>query len=157
LFHYLLTYGAEPFLRRCLLCSHSGTSQDFKEPECSSPCSQEPSTGPYPEPDRSSPYHFHPISLRSILIYPPTYVLVFLVVSFFLPFPPISYMHSSPTPFVLHALFILIVPLEFIINITMLNEAMPRQIQTVWDYEVMQLQIQSVWDYQKSRNNVVLF
>jgi hypothetical protein len=30
--------------------------------------------------------------------------LVFLVVSFLLAFPPISYMHSSPPPFVLHAL-----------------------------------------------------
>jgi hypothetical protein len=27
------------------------------EPESSLPCSQEPSTGPYPEPDKSSPYH----------------------------------------------------------------------------------------------------
>jgi hypothetical protein len=63
---YLLTYGAEPFLRSCQLCSQSGTSQHFKEPEGWSPCSQEPSTGPYPEPVRSSPHH--PISLRSILI-----------------------------------------------------------------------------------------
>jgi hypothetical protein len=30
---------------------------NFKEPEGSSPCSQEPSTGPYPEPVWSSPYH----------------------------------------------------------------------------------------------------
>jgi hypothetical protein len=36
---------------------------NFKEPECSSACSQEPSTDPYPEPVRS-----HPFSLRSILI-----------------------------------------------------------------------------------------
>jgi hypothetical protein len=27
------------------------------EPEGSLPCSQEPSTGPYPEPDQSTPYH----------------------------------------------------------------------------------------------------
>jgi hypothetical protein len=32
----------------------------------------------------------HPVSLRSILIFPPTYVLIFLVVSFLLAFPPIS-------------------------------------------------------------------
>jgi hypothetical protein len=55
--NYLLTYGAKPLLKSCQLCSHSRTSQHFKEPEGSSPCSQEPSTGPYPEPDRSSPYH----------------------------------------------------------------------------------------------------
>jgi hypothetical protein len=39
---------------------------NFKEPEGSSPCSQEPSTDPYPEPVWSSPYH--PKYLRSILI-----------------------------------------------------------------------------------------
>jgi hypothetical protein len=38
----------------------------FMEPEGSLRCSQEPSTGPYPEPNQSSPSH--PISLRSILI-----------------------------------------------------------------------------------------
>jgi hypothetical protein len=42
------------------------TPSNFKEPEGSSPCSQEPSTGPYPEPVRSSSYH--PISPRSFLI-----------------------------------------------------------------------------------------
>jgi hypothetical protein len=33
----ILTYGAEPFLRSCQLCSYSRTSQHFKEPEGSSP------------------------------------------------------------------------------------------------------------------------
>jgi hypothetical protein len=36
------------------------------EPEGSLPCSQEPSIGPYPEPDQSNPSH--PISLRFILL-----------------------------------------------------------------------------------------
>jgi hypothetical protein len=62
---YSLTHGAEPFLRSCQLCSHSRTSQHFIEPEGPLPCSQEPSTGSYPEQDQSNPYH--PI-LRSILI-----------------------------------------------------------------------------------------
>jgi hypothetical protein len=52
-----VTHGAEPFLRSCQLCSHSRTSQYFMEPEGSLPRSQEPSTGPCPEPDRSNPYH----------------------------------------------------------------------------------------------------
>jgi hypothetical protein len=30
---YLLTYGAEPFLRSCQLCSPSITPQHFMEPE----------------------------------------------------------------------------------------------------------------------------
>jgi hypothetical protein len=64
----LLTYGAEPFLRSCQLCNHSRTSQHFMEPEGLSPYSQEPSTGPYPEPDRSSPHHPILSLLRSILI-----------------------------------------------------------------------------------------
>jgi hypothetical protein len=37
------------------------------EPEVSLPCSQELSSGPYPEPDQSNPYH-HPIYLGYILI-----------------------------------------------------------------------------------------
>jgi hypothetical protein len=40
-----LTYGAEPFLKSCQMCSYSRTSQHFIEPEGSLPCSQEPSTG----------------------------------------------------------------------------------------------------------------
>jgi hypothetical protein len=52
-----LTHGAEPFLRSCQLCSYSRTSQPFMEPEGSLPRSQEPSTSPYPESDRSNPYH----------------------------------------------------------------------------------------------------
>jgi hypothetical protein len=55
--HILLTYGAEPFFRSRQLCSHSRTFQNFIEPEGSLLCSQEPSTGPYPKPDRSSPYN----------------------------------------------------------------------------------------------------
>jgi hypothetical protein len=54
---YLLTYGAEPFLRSLQFCSHSRTSQDFMEPEVSISCSQEPSAGPYPEPYQSNPLH----------------------------------------------------------------------------------------------------
>jgi hypothetical protein len=58
---YLLSHGAEPFLRSRQLCSHSRTSQHFMEPEGLLPCSQEPSTGPYP-------IHNIPSYLRSTLI-----------------------------------------------------------------------------------------
>jgi hypothetical protein len=70
--------------------SFLGISQHFMEPEGSLPCSQEPTIGPYPEPDQSSPYyciHFSKIHLNIIL----HLIYVYLVVSF----PPNSYMHSS--------------------------------------------------------------
>jgi hypothetical protein len=68
--HNSLPHGAEPFLTSRQLCGYSRTSQHFMEPEGSLPCSQEPFTGPYPESDQSNLYH--PISLRSIIIHPPT-------------------------------------------------------------------------------------
>jgi hypothetical protein len=55
--HHHRHHGAEPFLRSRQLCSYSRFSQHFMEPECSLPCSQEPFTGPSPEPDRSIPCH----------------------------------------------------------------------------------------------------
>jgi hypothetical protein len=50
------SHAAEPLLTSRQLCSHSRTQQ-FMEPKGLLPCSQEPSSGPYPEPDRSSLYH----------------------------------------------------------------------------------------------------
>jgi hypothetical protein len=52
-----LTHGAEPFLRSNQLCSYSRNSHHFMESEGSLRCPQQPSTGPYSEPDESNPYH----------------------------------------------------------------------------------------------------
>jgi hypothetical protein len=54
--HHSLNHGVEPFLRSRQLCSYSRTPQDFMEPKSLLSCSQEPSIGPYPEPDQFNPY-----------------------------------------------------------------------------------------------------
>jgi hypothetical protein len=48
------------------------TSQHFLEPEGSLPCSQGPSTGPYPKPDESSAYHHNLSKIHFNIIHPPT-------------------------------------------------------------------------------------
>jgi hypothetical protein len=101
---YLFTYGAEPFLRSRQLRSPSRTSQNFMEPEGSIPCSQEPSTGPYPEPYQSNPIHSilsYLSKLHFNIVHPPTSWSSSS--SFLLACPPISYMHSCSPPFVIHA------------------------------------------------------
>jgi hypothetical protein len=64
------------------MLGHSIVSQHFMEPEGSIPNSQELSTCSYLEPDQSSPYHPIPPLQDPSYYYPPTYVLVFLAVSF---------------------------------------------------------------------------
>jgi hypothetical protein len=65
-----LTHGAEPFLRSCQLCSYSRTFQHFMKPEGSLPCSQEPSTCPYPEPHQSNSYHLSKVHFN--IVHPST-------------------------------------------------------------------------------------
>jgi hypothetical protein len=59
--------GAESSFGSRQSLSYSRTSQHFMESEGSLPCSQEPSTGPYPEPDQSSPYRRSILTLSSHL------------------------------------------------------------------------------------------
>jgi hypothetical protein len=80
-----------------------GSFPHSQQTEGSLPYSQEPSIGPYPEPDKSNPHH--PIlSIQDpSQYYSPTYVLVFLVVSFLLVLPPVTYtrsLHSCYIPVV---------------------------------------------------------
>jgi hypothetical protein len=42
------------------------------EPESSLPHTQEPSTGPYPEPDQSGPYHLILSKIYFNIVHPPT-------------------------------------------------------------------------------------
>jgi hypothetical protein len=46
-----------PFWEAANFAAIQEIPNNFKGPEGSSPCSQELSIGPYPEPVRSSPYH----------------------------------------------------------------------------------------------------
>jgi hypothetical protein len=60
------------------------------------------SSPPVPILSQTNPVNTSPISPRSILILSPSYVLLYLEVSFLLAFPPIIYTHFSSPPFVLH-------------------------------------------------------
>jgi hypothetical protein len=69
------------------MCRSSNISDHFMEPKGSILCSQQTSSGPYPEPDKSSPYH-HILSpsLKSILIVFTNLCFVLLIVSVLLAF-----------------------------------------------------------------------
>jgi hypothetical protein len=54
---FVQLYAAKSFLRRHLSLIYSRISEHFMEPDGSLLCSQEPSNGPYTEPDQPSPYH----------------------------------------------------------------------------------------------------
>jgi hypothetical protein len=65
-------HGAEPLLISRQLCSYSGTSQHSMKSKGSLPCSQQHSTGPYFEPDPSSPYHPILSKIHFNTVHPPT-------------------------------------------------------------------------------------
>jgi hypothetical protein len=62
---FLLTPWRAVALEKLVGVQCMKTSPPFMEPDCSLPCSQEPTTGPFSEADESSPHH---ISLRLLLI-----------------------------------------------------------------------------------------
>jgi hypothetical protein len=70
----LTNYLTESFLRSCQSLGYSKNSRYFMEHWGSLPCSQVPSTGPYPESGELSPYHpiqccYNPFCI----IFPPTF------------------------------------------------------------------------------------
>jgi hypothetical protein len=118
LYTYLLTHGAEPFLRSRPLCYQTRTSQHFIESESSIPCSQEPSTGPYTEPYQFNPHH--PILSPKIhfnTVHPPTSCSPKWSLSFwlshqyaiFIPLLPHSYYMPRPSH---HRYISLLIPLQ---------------------------------------------
>jgi hypothetical protein len=89
-------HGTQPFVRSSRSLIYTRISQQFMELEDSLPYSQQPSIDSYPElePVHTTASCCSKVHFKFIL----PYVLVFLVVSFRLAFPPKSYMHSTSVP-----------------------------------------------------------
>jgi hypothetical protein len=72
-------HGAESSLKIRQSLSYSRISQHFMEPEGSLPCSHEPSTVPYPDPDQSSPYRLIVSKIiHTACVHVPSLISIFL-------------------------------------------------------------------------------
>jgi hypothetical protein len=101
--HHHLTSWSWALLEETQIVQLLKNFKKSMEPEGSLPCSQEPSSGPYPEADWSSPYNLN-LSLYITILMLFTHLRLCLSNDLFPSGFPTNILYAFLTPFVLHAL-----------------------------------------------------